>query len=181
MTQRKVGELTPREKIEQIIRVNQAGEYGAIQIYKGQLKVFKNPEIRDTIEHMLKQEEAHLHHFNQQLIQRKVRPTVLSPLWHLAGFALGAATALMGKKVAMACTVAVEEVIDEHYQSQEQYLSHVENEEELKKLVSQCRQEEIEHRDIGYQNEAEKALAYPLLTQGIKRASKLAIWLSKRI
>lgn len=181
MTQRKAGELTPRERIEQIIRVNQAGEYGAMQIYKGQLKVLKDPEVRAVIEHMLEQEETHLRHFNQQLIKRKVRPTLLSPLWRLAGFALGATTALMGKKAAMACTVAIEEVIDEHYHSQERYLADAEGEEELKNLVSQCRQEELEHRDIGYQNEAEKAIAYPLLAKGIKRASKLAIWLSKKI
>lgn len=175
------GTRSHQDMLHQMIRVNQAGEYGAVQIYKGQLQVIKDPEVRQTIQHMLEQEKAHLDQFNQQMVKNKVRPTALSPLWRVAGFALGAMTGLLGKKAAMACTVAVEEVIDDHYKSQETYLSQKGQDQDLKDLITKCRQEELAHRDIGYAHGAEQALAYPLLSKGIKLASRTAIWLSKRL
>ena len=175
--------LSHQEKIHQIIRVNQAGEQGAVQIYKGQLWALKDQSIRETLEHMLTQEENHLSQFNKQIVKHRVRPTLLSPLWHGAGFALGALTGLLGEKAAMACTVAVEEVIDTHYEFQENYLERAsqKRDQELKELITHCRQEEQEHRDIGYAHHAEKAMGYTLLTKTVKAASKMAIWLSKRI
>lgn len=175
-----------QEKRHQIIRVNQAGEYGAVQIYKGQLQVTKDPEVRSILETMLEQEKNHLQRFDEQIIKNRVHPTIFEPLWHVAGFTLGAVTGLMGKKAVMACTTAVEEVIDTHYKSQEEYLEkHVYGEptkedQELKSLITQCRQEELEHRDIGYAHGAKEAIGYPLLSNSIKIASKIAIWLSKR-
>lgn len=181
MTKDTYNTLPLQKAIHRMIRVNQAGEYGAVQIYKGQLSVLKKTAVKDTLQHMLDQEEEHLARFNEQVVQNQVRPTVLSPLWHKAGFALGALTALMGPKAAMACTVAVEEVIEEHYKDQEDFLGDKPQYADLKALISKCREEELEHRDIGYDHDAAAAPAYPLLSRGIKAASKLAIWLSKRV
>jgi len=173
--------LNPKQKLHQALRVNHAGEYGAKQIYKGQLAVFKFKKDQPTvnlIENMQHQEEVHFDYFNQKIINEKVRPTAMQPLWQVAGFALGFATALMGKKAAMACTVAVEEVIDEHYQDQ---LNNLEADEELKEKIEQFRQEELEHRDIGLQNHAEDLTIYAPLSFIIKNASKLAIAISTKI
>ena len=135
--QKILDDLTQTQKLHQAIRVNHAGEYGAKQIYKGQLAVFKlkkdQPTV-DLIEHMQQQEEIHFDYFNQKMVDEKVRPTLMQPLWQVAGFALGFVTAAIGKKAAMACTVAVEEVIDEHYQDQ---LSHLEADAELKNKIEQ--------------------------------------------
>ncbi len=172
---------TQNQKLHQAIRVNHAGEYGAKQIYKGQLAVFKFKKDQatvDLIEHMQHQEEVHFDYFNQKMINEKVRPTLMQPLWQVAGFALGFVTAAMGKKAAMACTVAVEEVIDEHYQDQ---LNNLEASEELKEKIEQFRQEELEHRDIGLQNHAEDLTIYKPLSFIIKNASKLAIAISTKI
>jgi 3-demethoxyubiquinol 3-hydroxylase len=173
--------LTKDQKLHQALRVNHAGEYGAKQIYKGQLAVFrfkKDQPTVDLIEHMHQQEEVHFDYFNQKIIEQKVCPTLMQPLWQVAGFALGFTTALMGKKAAMACTVAVEEVIDEHYQDQ---LNNLEANEELKEKIEQFRQEELEHRDIGLQNNAEDLTIYKPLSFIIKSASKLAIAISTKI
>lgn len=173
--------LTKTQKLHQAIRVNHAGEYGAKQIYKGQLAVFrfkKDQETVDLIEHMQNQEEVHFDYFNQKIINEKIRPTLMRPLWQVAGFALGFVTAAMGKKAAMSCTVAVEEVIDEHYQDQ---LNNLEVDEELKEKIEQFRQEELEHRDIGIQNHAEDLTIYKPLSFVIKNASKLAIAISTKI
>ena len=172
------GDPTPEEKIARMIRVDQAGEYGARRIYEGQLAVLGRSPSAGIIREMHEQELAHLQTFDRLVAERRVRPTLLQPLWHVAGFALGAATALMGEKAAMACTVAVEEVIDEHYANQAEQLG--EDEAELKSTIEQFRAEEQEHRDIGLEHEAEQAPAYPLLTGGIKAGSRLAIWLSER-
>lgn len=162
--------------VEQIIRVDHAGEYGAKRIYEGQLAVLKGNTI---IQHMKEQEQEHLDYFEKAIVERRVRPTLLTPVWHVAGFALGAATALLGEKAAMACTVAVEEVIDGHYQSQLAKLG--EDEAELKERITKFREEELEHRDTGLQHHAEQAPAYPVLTHVIKAGSRMAIWLSTRI
>ena len=162
----------------QMIRVNQAGEYGAVQIYKGQLAVLGKTEIGHLLEHMLAQEKEHLKHFNAEIVKNRIRPTALSPLWAIAGFALGAGTALLGKKAAMACTVAVEEVISEHYRDQEARLD--ENDQDLKNLIRYCRLEEEEHHQISVEQNARQAPFYPLLSGFIKGSTRLAIALSKR-
>lgn len=173
------GDLSKGEAIEQMIRVNHAGEYGAKRIYAGQMAVLKNSGCFEQIKHMAEQEDEHLEYFVKEIRKRKVRPTIMMPVWHVAGFALGAATAILGENAAMACTVAVEEVIDEHYQEQLGQLG--DDEKKLKKNISKFRDEELEHRDIGLANDAEKTPAYGVLTLAIKTGSKFAIWLSKRV
>jgi len=173
------GEGPFSKKVERMIRVNHAGEYGAMRIYQGQIDALKDTVVEPALQHMLAQEQAHLEHFEREIVKRHVRPTALLPLWHAAGYALGYMTAKLGKEAAMACTVAVEEVIDEHYATQEISLKGT-DEQELKTTIETFRQEELEHRDIGLENEAQKAPFYQILTQGIKAASKVAIWLSKR-
>jgi len=169
----------------QAIRVNHAGEYGAGQIYKGQLAVFrlkKDQKNIDLIQHMKEQEDVHFDYFDKKIANSNIRPTIMQPVWKVAGFALGAATALMGPKAAMACTVAVEEVIDEHYQNQLQNLPE-ENEDDmdLKQNIEKFRQEELEHREIGLENDAEELKIYKPLSFLIKNASKLAIAVSTRV
>jgi ubiquinone biosynthesis monooxygenase Coq7 len=147
------GDPTPREIVARTIRVDHAGEYGAKRIYQGQIAVLRGTKWEPLIRHMQEQEQEHLDTFTRLIAKRRVRPTALLPLWHLAGFALGAATAAMGHRAAMACTVAVEEAIDEHYAAQEAALG--EDEAELKGRIAKFRADELEHRDIGLENEAE--------------------------
>lgn len=173
------GDRSEAEQLERMIRVDHAGEYGAKQIYAGQLAVLKGKACEPTIRHMAEQEAVHLETFDKLVAQRKVRPSALLPFWHVAGFALGAGTALLGEKAAMACTVAVEEVIDEHYAEQLEELP--EDEEELKATIAKFREEEQEHRDIGLEHDAEGAVAYPLLSSAIKAGSRAAIWIAKRV
>lgn len=173
------GELTQKAKIARMIRVNHAGEYGAKRIYQGQLAVLGKTEMAPVLRHMAEQEEEHLAAFSKEMMDRRVRPTLLMPLWHVAGFALGAATALMGKEAAMACTVAVESAIDGHYAQQENELG--DSEPELKQKISQFRAEEKEHHDTALEHHAEQAPLYPFLTAAIVYKTKLAIWLSSRI
>jgi len=173
------GDLSPDEKMAQIIRVNQAGEYGAQRIYEGQLAVLGKTADGPVLSEMLAQEQKHLAQFNRLVAERGVRPTALEPIWHAAGFALGAATALIGREAAMACTVAVEDVISEHYA--EQAASLDDSEAELKATIESFRRDELHHRDVSLQHGAEQALAYPALTGAIKAGTRLAIWLSKRI
>ena len=164
-----------------MIRVDHAGEYGAVRIYEGQLAVLgrSKSEAADAIRHMAKQEEAHLKAFDALVNERRVRPTALAPVWRLAGFALGAATALMGEKAAMACTEAVEDVIDRHYADQVERLG--EHDPELKEKIEAFRAEEIAHRDTATAHGAAEAPAYPLLSGAIKAGCKVAIALSTRI
>ena len=173
------GDLSFRDEIERMIRVNQAGEHGAVQIYKGQISVLGNSDSAPLLRHMLDQEKIHLDQFNQMMTSRKIRPTALSPLWSFMGYALGAGTALLGKNAAMACTVAVEEVIDEHYAKQQKKLKN--QDPDLHKLITKCREEEAEHKQTGLDHGAEQAIAYPVLAKTIKASAKLAIWLSTRI
>ena len=165
--------------IDAMIRVDHAGEYGAVRIYQGQLAVLKHGAAADTIRHMAAQEERHLKAFDKLVNERKVRPTALEPVWRVAGFALGAATALMGGKAAFACTAAVEEVIDEHYTQQAERLEG--DDPELKALIEECRAEEIEHKAEAEEHGAREAVGYPLLTGAIKTGARLAIWLSSRV
>jgi len=173
------GDPDKNELIAQIIRVDQAGEYGAKRIYEGQLAVLGNTPAGAVVREMLAQEEQHLAKFNTLMAARRVRPTALEPLWHVAGFALGAATALLGKEAAMACTVAVEDVIGEHYAEQKAQLG--DDERELRDTISAFRDDELHHRDVSLRQGAETAPAYVPLTTAIKAGTRLAIWLSKRI
>jgi len=167
--------------LESMIRVDHAGEYGAVRIYEGQLAVLGQSADRADIEHMAEQERVHLQKFNDLIRANRVRPTVLMLLWHVAGFALGAGSALMGEKAAHACTVAVEEVIDEHYAEQVAALDAEGDQKELRDTFEAFRLEELEHRDTALQKGAEQAPGYEVLKAAVKTGSKMAIWLSKRI
>jgi ubiquinone biosynthesis monooxygenase Coq7 len=173
------GHPSSKDQISSILRVNLAGEYGAKRIYEGQLRVLKNGPCADSIAHMKEQELVHLKAFESWVVEHHTRPTLLHPLWHVAGYALGVATALLGEKAAMACTVAVEEVIDTHYENQLSLLGDYNP--ELKELIYTCQQEEREHRDLALDQGALDTPSYPLLAGAIKTASRLAIWLSERV
>ena len=170
------------DDIESMIRVDHAGEYGAVRIYEGQLAVFeaqgRTSEATSAIRKMAEQEQRHLKTFDRLVNERRVRPTALEPVWRLAGFALGAATALMGEKAAMACTAAVEETIDAHYAAQ---LDRLSGDAELHKTVKDFRADEIAHRDEALAHGAEEAPGYRLLSEAIKTGCRLAIKLSERI
>ncbi len=173
------GDPTARARLARMIRVDHAGEYGAKRIYQGQISVLGNSEHGDTLRHMQAQEQVHLDTFTALIARRRVRPTLLLPFWHVAGFVLGAATARMGPRAAMACTVAVEEAIDEHYQAQVAALG--DSEPALAATIENFRAEELEHRDIGLANEAELTPGYQMLRAAIKTGCKIAIALSERV
>jgi ubiquinone biosynthesis monooxygenase Coq7 len=172
------GDPGPEELVARMIRVDHAGEYGAARIYEGQLAVLGDRPVGDTIRHMAEQEQKHLDAFDRLMAERRVRPTVLSPLWHAAGYALGAASAVLGERAAMACTVAVEEVIEEHYARQAEQLG--DEEAELRDMIEEFRADEIAHKDTGLEHEAEAAPGYRLMSEAIKAGSRAAIWLSTR-
>lgn len=173
------GDPTKDQLVQRVLRVDQAGEYGAVRIYEGQLAVLGRSPVGPVIRQMAEGEREHLATFDALLPQRRVRPTLLHPLWHVAGFALGAGTALLGARAAMACTAAVEEVIDAHYARQVAALG--DDEPELRDLCERTRQEEVEHREISLDYGAAKAPAYKALTGVIKAGSRAAIWFSERI
>jgi ubiquinone biosynthesis monooxygenase Coq7 len=178
------GDPEPREVVERTIRVDQAGEFGAVRIYQGQLAALRwtgraNSQTGRKIAAMARAERDHNKVFDRLLVERRVRPTALSPLWNVAGFALGAVTALMGDKAAMACTVAVEETIDEHYAEQAARLG--DDEAELRGTVEKFRLDEIGHRDTALASGAQQAPGYEALTIAIKAGSRFAIWLSTRL
>ena len=163
-----------------MIRVDHAGEYGAKRIYQGQLAVMRRRSDAATValvEHMQNQEQHHLDTFARLIGERRVRPTALLPLWHVAGWMLGAATAAMGTRAAMACTVAVEEAIDEHYAGQAATLP--ESEAPLRETIEKFRAEELEHRDAGLEHGAEQAVGYSLLRAAIGAGCRVAIALSE--
>ncbi|RST29932.1 demethoxyubiquinone hydroxylase family protein [Sphingomonas ginkgonis] len=163
-----------------MVRVDQAGEYGATRIYAGQLAVLgKSMPAAHVIARMASQEERHLKRFNQLMAERRVRPTLLQPFWHVAGFALGAATALISPQAAMACTDAVETEIDKHYA--EQLVELGDSDPELSTDILEFQAEELEHRDTAREHGSESAVAYPLLTAVIRTACKAAIAVSKRV
>lgn len=163
-----------------MLRVDQAGEYGATRIYAGQLAVLGSghPTAR-LVAQMASQEARHLSHFNGMLAERGVRPTILQPFWHVAGHALGAVTALMGPKAAMACTAAVEDEIDAHYGEQRRQLG--DSDPPLSSAIEEFQAEEVEHRDLALAHGAEDAAGYPLLYSAIRAGCRAAIALSKRI
>lgn len=165
--------------LAEIVRVDQAGEYGAKRIYEGQLAVLGKTDAAPALKAMLAQEEEHLGAFNRIMADRAVRPTALEPVWHVAGFALGAATALLGKDAAMACTVAVENVIAEHYAEQAAQLG--DDEKDLRDTITRFRGDELHHRAVSLEHGAENAPAYPALTAAISAATRFAILLSKKI
>ena len=170
---------TSRHDIERFLRVDHAGERAAQQIYKGKLAVLANHEMADEIRHMMDQEVEHLETFDSLLNERQVRPSLLDPLWGAAGFTLGVVTAAMGPKAAMACTIAVEEVIGEHYQKQADILG--EDERELQATVERFRDEELEHRDIAVEHDGREARHYSLLRKVIQRGCRTAIKIAEKV
>lgn len=175
------------QRLDEMLRVDHAGEYGAVRIYQGQLAVLgarlrkgaPDDESLATIRHMEEQEQEHLTAFNKILNERGVRPTAMTPVWHVAGYALGATTALMGEKAAMACTAAVEEVIEEHYQDQLDTLGA--DEEELRDAITQFRDDELAHRDTALEHGAEDTPGYAVLSRAIKAGTRFAIRVSEKI
>ncbi len=163
-----------------MLMVDQAGEYGAARIYAGQLAVMgeRHPHAR-LIRRMAEQERRHLDTFDRLLVERRVRPTLLAPVWHVAGFALGAVTALIGPRTAMACTAAVEAEIDRHYAEQLEQLG--DRDPELATHIVDFRADENEHRETALANEAEKAPGWPLLDAVIRAGCRVAIAVSSRI
>ena len=173
------GDPPRREMLARMLRVDQAGEYGAVRIYEGQSAVLKDSDCAHTVREMAENEKTHLATFNKLLIERRVRPTALQPVWHVLGFALGAGTALLGEKAAMACTVAVEEVIEAHYARPARALG--ETDPDLREVILRYRDDELEHRENALAHGAAQHPASPLLSTVIKTGARLAIWLSERV
>ena len=174
---------TNKKKIEEFIRVDHAGERGAIKIYEGQLLALntfvKDENLKKTIEKMKNHEKEHLDFFNKEIKKRNIKPTKLLPLWDLLGVSLGFGSAILGKKATMLCTASVEEVIDEHYQNQINELDS--DEKVLKEKIKKFRDDELHHRDIAYEQGASKKGLYAILDKIIKTGSKVAINISEKI
>jgi len=172
-----------KKKIEEFIRVDHAGERGAVKIYEGQLLALntfvKNDELKETIEEMKIHEQEHRDFFENEIKKRKIAPTKFLPLWDLLGVGLGFGSTLLGKKAAMLCTASVEEVIDEHYLSQINQLD--DSEKTLKKKIIKFREDELNHKDIAYEKGATKKGPYLILDKLIKTGSKIAINISEKI
>tara|TARA_Y100000590_G_scaffold229165_1_gene258505 strand:+ start:8750 stop:9283 length:534 start_codon:yes stop_codon:yes gene_type:complete len=175
--------LTNKKILEEIIRVDHAGERGAIKIYEGQLLALntfkKNEKLKKIIEEMKAHESEHLKYFDQEIQKRKIKPTVFLPLWDLMGVALGFGTTMIDEKAAMLCTASVEEVIDGHYKDQIKKLG--EDERKLKENISKFREDEIDHKNIAYDKGATKTGLYGILDKIIKTSSKVAIKISEKI
>lgn len=171
-----------RDELHRMIRVDQAGEFGATRIYEGQLAVMgdRGPHSAE-IRHMAEQETVHRQRFDDFMAKRGVRPTALQPFWSVAGYALGAGTALLGPEAAMACTAAIETEIDNHYSEQLERLEEAGSDPELSEMIEEFREEEREHRDAALANGAEDAPAYPLLSGAIRLGCRLAIKVSERV
>jgi ubiquinone biosynthesis monooxygenase Coq7 len=173
------GDPNPRTTVEGMIRVDHAGEYGAARIYAGQLAVLGRSGSADTLRQMQAQEQEHLDGFADLVVRRRVRPTALLPLWHMAGFALGAMTAAMGERAAMACTVAVEEAIEVHYAGQIAALD--DSEAELRATIARFREDELHHRDVALAHGARQTPGYRLLSAAIKAGCRVAIAVSEKV
>ena len=175
--------MISKNKIEEFIRVDHAGERGAVKIYEGQLlalnTLVKDEKLKKIIEEMKVHEKEHCEFFEKEIKKRDIKPTKLLPLWDLLGVALGFGSTLLGKKAAMLCTASVEEVIDKHYQSQIDQLDKTEN--ELKKNITKFREDELHHKDIAYEKGATKKGCYSILDKVIKTGSKIAINISEKI
>jgi len=174
---------TDKKKIIEFIRVDHAGERGAIKIYEGQLlalnTVCKDPKLKEKIEEMKIHEKEHCDFFENEIKKRKINPTKLLPLWDILGVGLGFGSTILGKKAAMLCTASVEEVIDKHYQKQIDELCS--DEKELKKKIIKFREDELHHKDIAYSEGATKTGLYSILDKLIKTGSKIAINISEKI
>ena len=174
---------TNKDKIEQFIRVDHAGERGAIKIYEGQLLALntfiKNEDLKKKIEEMKVHEEEHCDYFENEIKKRKINPTKFLPLWDLLGVGLGFGSAILGKKAAMLCTASVEEVIDDHYLNQIKELKN--DEKKLKEKIIKFREDELLHKDIAYAEGATKKGMYSILDKIIKTGSKIAINISEKI
>ena len=174
---------TNKIKLEEFIRVDHAGERGAIKIYEGQLlalnTLYKDDKLKETVEEMREHEREHCEYFENEIKKRNIRPTKFLPLWDLLGVGLGFGTTLLGKKAAMLCTASVEEVIDEHYQSQINQLE--EDEKILKEKIIKFREDELHHKNIAYEKGASKEGLYSVLDKIIKTGSRLAINISEKI
>ena len=172
-----------KTKIEEFIRVDHAGERGAVKIYEGQLlalnTLIKDESLKKTIEEMKIHEKEHCDFFENEIKKRKIEPTKFLPLWDLLGVGLGFGSTLLGKKAAMLCTASVEEVIDEHYQSQIDQLGS--EEKDLKKKIIKFREDELHHKDIAYEEGATKKGVYSIMDKIIKTGSKIAINISEKI
>ncbi len=173
---------TNQKKIEEFIRVDHAGERGAIKIYEGQLialnTLIKNDDLKKTITNMKKHEEVHCNFFEKEIKKRDIKPTKLLPLWDLLGLGLGFGSTILGKKAAMLCTASVEEVIDDHYKNQIDQLGA--DEKVLKNNIIKFREDELHHKDIAYNEGATKQGFYSILDKAIKTGSKLAIKISEK-
>ena len=168
-----------RRDIERFLRVDHAGERAAQQIYRGQLAILRNHSSGPEIQHMMEQEIEHLQTFERLLNERQVRPSMLDPVWGAAGFALGAVTAAMGPRAAMACTIAVEEVIGEHYADQADRLD--DDESDLRATIARFRDEELEHRDIAVEHRGREAMFYAALKSVIQQGCRSAIRIAERV
>jgi len=172
-----------KKKVEEFIRVDHAGERGAIKIYEGQLLALntfiKDDDLKKTIEEMKKHEKEHCDYFENEIKKRNINPTKLLPLWDLMGVGLGFGSTILGKKAAMLCTASVEEVIDKHYLNQIKQLGN--DEKNLKKKIIKFREDELNHKDIAYEKGATKKGIYSILDKVIKTGSKIAINISEKI
>ena len=174
---------TNQRKLEEFIRVDHAGERGAIKIYEGQLlalnTLIKNDELKKTISEMKKHEEEHSNFFEDEIKKRNIEPTKLLPLWDLLGLGLGFGSTILGKRAAMLCTASVEEVIDEHYKSQIEQIEV--DEKDLKEKIIKFRQDELDHKNIAYEKGATKKGLFSIMDKVIKTGSKVAIKISEKI
>jgi len=176
-------EKTNKKTLEEIIRVDHAGERGAIKIYEGQLlalnTIKKDEDLKDKIEEMKKHEKEHLEYFEKEIQKRKIKPTYFLPLWDIMGVTLGFGTALLGKKAAMLCTASVEEVIEEHYKNQLKKLG--EDEKDLKIKIEKFKNDEIDHKNIAYETGATNKGIYSIMDKLIRTSSRIAIAVSEKI
>jgi len=178
------GTINNPGRVEEMIRVDHAGEYGAVQIYRGQRAVFSRlphkSRIAGQLKHMEADEQHHLDTFDRLLMERGVRPTALGPVWNIAGYGLGVMTALMGERAAHACTEAVESVIEGHYADQVEELEPM-NEPELSQTFERFREEEVAHKDTAVEEGAKDAFGYPLLSAAIRTGCRLAIKVTEKV
>ena len=174
---------TNQKILEEIIRVDHAGERGAIKIYEGQLLALKtikqDEDLKNIIEDMKEHEKEHLAYFEKEIQKRKIKPTYLLPLWDVMGVALGFGTAILGKKAAMLCTASVEEVIENHYQNQLEKLGN--DEKELKTKIEKFKSDEVNHKNIAYEAGATNRGLYSIMDKVIRTSSKIAISISEKI
>ena len=174
---------TNEKTLEEIIRVDHAGERGAIKIYEGQLLALKtikqDNDLKDKIEKMKEQEKEHLEYFEKEIQKRKIKPTYLLPVWDLMGVALGFGSALLGKKAAMLCTASVEEVIEDHYQSQLKKIG--DDEKDLKEKIEKFKADEVEHKNMAYESGATNKGLYSIMDKAIRTGSRIAITISEKI